>query len=283
MLLAALQLDVRPGALDTNLVAAEAALADAAAGGARLALLPELWATSFPGKPEGDEGLAADAAFALQRARAWSADHGLLVAGSYLAPGPNLGRSGPGRFFNRLVVHEAGREVLVYDKVHLFTPTAEHEVFAAGDAPPPVVATSLGRLSGAVCYDLRFPEVFLAMARQQAELVLVPAQWPVRRRSHWRALVTGRAVEGQFAVLACNRGGTETIGRREDLLVFPGNSLLVDAAGEVHAEGNGEPVVVGEVDLERGRRQRVRVPVAKDRRPGCYRAWRGSAGDVGKK
>ena len=273
MHLACLQLDVRRGEPELNLAAAGAAVGRAAEAGARLALLPEVWATSFPGEPAGDERLAEGAAEALARAAVWSAEHGILVAGSYLAPGPNLGRQGPGRFFNRLVVHEAGSEVLVYDKVHLFTPTAEHEVFAAGDAPPPVVETSLGLLSGAVCYDLRFAEVFRAMARGGAELVVVPAQWPARRAGHWRALVTGRAVEGQFTLLASNRTGTEAIGRRADQLVFPGNSLLVDPAGEVRAEGRGEELVMGEVELERSRRQRVRVPVAKDRRADLYRAW----------
>lgn len=279
--LAALQVDVRPGDVDANLAAAEAALAVAAEAGARLALLPELWATSFPGAegPAGDAELAAGAAEALECARRWSAEADLLVAGSYLAPGPNLGRAGAGRFLNRLVVHEAGREVLLYDKVHLFTPTAEHEVFAAGDAPPPVVRTSVGLLSGAVCYDLRFGEVFRHVAARGAELVLVPAQWPVRRAAHWRALVTGRAVEAQCTVLATNRTGTETIGRRKDRLVFPGNSLLVDPAGEVLAEGAGELVVAGTADLDRARRQRVRVPVAKDRRPERYAAWGRAQGE----
>lgn len=282
MKLAALQVEVRRGDLYHNLAAAEAAFAEAAAAGAQVALLPELWPTAFPDSASssgsanpGDVALAAANAEAMAQAARWSAESGVLVAGSYLAPGPNLGGAGPGRFFNRLVVHEAGREVLVYDKVHLFTPTAEHEVFAAGDLEPPVVETSLGLISGAVCYDLRFGELFRGMAAAGVELVLVPAQWPVRRASHWRALVTGRAVEGQFAVLATNRRGTETVGRRGLELVFPGNSLVVDPAGRVLAEGSDTAAtVLAEVDPEVSRRQRVRVPVAKDRREQLYRDWR---------
>lgn len=279
MKLAALQVEVRRGDLDHNLAAAEAAFAEAASRGAQLALLPELWPTAFPDSSgstnPGDAALAAANAEALAQAARWSAESGLLVAGSYLAPGPRLGEAGPGRFFNRLVVHEAGREVLVYDKVHLFTPTAEHEVFAAGTAEPPLVRTSLGLLSGVVCYDLRFAEVFRGMAAAGVELVLAPAQWPARRASHWRALVTGRAVEGQFTLLAANRRGTESVGRRGLELVFPGNSLLVDPAGRVLAEGiHEDAVVLGEADLDAARRHRVRVPVAKDRRPGLYEGWR---------
>ncbi|MDF1800828.1 MAG: hypothetical protein P1V81_16765 [Planctomycetota bacterium] len=285
MKLAALQVEVRRGDLDHNLAAAEAAFTEAAAAGAAVVLLPELWPTAFPdsadpgtGANPGDAALAAANAEALAQAARWSAESGILVAGSYLAPGPNLGGAGPGRFFNRLVVHEAGREVLVYDKVHLFTPTAEHEVFAAGDLEPAVVRTSVGLVSGVVCYDLRFGELFRGMAAAGVELLLAPAQWPERRASHWRGLVTGRAVEGQFAVLATNRRGTETVGRRGLELVFPGNSLVVDPAGRVLAEGSSaDAIVLAEVDLDAARRQRVRVPVAKDRREGLYRSW-GAAG-----
>jgi predicted amidohydrolase len=281
MKVAALQFDVQRAATDPtapahNLAAAESAVRAAAAAGARLVVLPEVWATSFPaGQPAGDAALLAAAEEATAMAASWSAELNLVIAGSYLAPAAGLGQGAGGRFYNRLLVHDGGELRLSYDKVHLFTPTAEHEVFAAGAELPPVVETSAGRLSGAICYDLRFPELFVPMRRAEVDLVVVPAQWAARRADHWRALVLGRAVEGQFTVVAANRTGSEPLGQRGQVIAFPGNSLVASAAGEALAEGRGEVgAILGLVDPELGHKQRIRVPVGKDRRGDLYDKWR---------
>ena len=281
MKVAALQFDVQraatdPAAAARNLAAARSAVEGAAAAGARLVVLPEVWATSFPdGQSAGDAALLGAAEEAAAMAASWSAELGLVIAGSYLAAAAGLGRDAGGRFYNRLLVHDGGDLRLSYDKVHLFTPTAEHEVFAAGAELPAVVETSAGRLSGAICYDLRFPELFVPMRRAEVDLVVLPAQWAARRADHWRALVMGRAVEGQFTVVAANRTGSEPLGQRGQVIAFPGNSLVASAAGEALAEGRGEVGhILGQVDPEVARKQRVRVPVGKDRRADLYAKWR---------
>lgn len=280
MKVAAIQFDVQRAATDPtaaawNLAAARSAVEGAAAAGARLVVLPEVWATSFPGgQSAGDAALLGAAEEATAMAASWSAELGLVIAGSYLAAAAGLGQGAGGRFYNRLLVHDGGDLRLSYDKVHLFTPTAEHEVFAAGADLPPVVETSAGRLSGAICYDLRFPELFVPMRRAEVDLVVVPAQWAARRAEHWRALVMGRAVEGQFTVVAANRTGSESLGQRDQVIAFPGNSLVASAVGEALAEGQGEVGhILGVVDPEIARKQRVRVPVGKDRRKDLYAMW----------
>jgi predicted amidohydrolase len=283
MQVAALQFDIKRAASDAsaiqvNLISARDCVRAAAKGGAKLVVLPEVWATSFPAADAScDQRLVDAAAEAIASVAAWSVEFGIVIAGSYLAPAPDLGKLGAGRFFNRLLVHDGadgGEVVLSYDKVHLFSPTAEHEVFAAGDLPPAIVDCSAGRLSGAICYDLRFPELFVPMRRADVDVIVVPAQWAVRRAAHWRALVLGRAVEAQATVIAANRTGEEPLGQRGHTAVFPGNSLIASAGGEAIGEGVGEVgPVFGLASTELSRKQRVRVPVAKDRRESLYQSW----------
>lgn len=266
---AAFQFDVRPGDVAANLAAVEAALEQAAAGGVRLVCLPEMWPTSFPSGEGPDAALLAASDAALERLRELSGRLDLVVAGSA------YGRTKEGqRPTNRLHLFAGGKLVAGYDKVHLFTPTAEPESFRAGEHPPPVVQTRVGRLSAAICYDLRFPELVRVAFRGGAEILLVPAQWPAPRIAHWRALCIARAVEGQFALVAANRTGCERAGRRGLELEFPGASLIVSPQAEVLAEGGaGAELVVAELDLAESRRMRTRVPIAKDERPDLYRRW----------
>lgn len=264
---ATLQADLSRSDPEANLRRVLAHLEDAARGGARLVVLPEMWPTSF--EPDAGEAALEASERAVEALRAASARLGLAAVGSAYGRGPD------GRLTNRVHVVEDGRLLATYDKVHLFTPTAEAAVFHAGDAPPPVVACSFGRLAPLVCYDLRFPEVARAAFRGGAELLAVCAQWPAPRLAHWRALVVGRAVEGQWFVVAANRTGTDVVGRRGLELDFPGSSLVVDPDGAVLSCGDERAgVQVATVDLAAVAAARRAVPVARDDRPELYRAWR---------
>jgi predicted amidohydrolase len=268
---AALQFDVRRGRAADNLAAAEAGLREAARAGVALVCLPEMWATSFPG-PETDVAAELEAARgALGRLQALAAELGVAVCGSGF--GAVAGAALPA---NRLELCLASgpEPALIYDKVHLFTPTAEHESFSAGTSAPRTLTTPLGRLSGLICYDLRFPELTRVPFLGEAEVLCVPAQWPRPRAAHWRALLVGLAVANQCFVVAANRTGSERIGRRGLELEFPGNSLVADPHGRVLAEGAGENgLVSAELDLPLARELRAIVPVARDRRPELYAAW----------
>lgn len=264
---AALQFDVRTADVEANLDTVEQGLVRAASEGVQLVALPEMWPTSFAS--EEDEHLRAASELALERVRVLSAELGLVVVGS--AWGALANEPLP---TNRWRAFERGELVGHYDKVHLFTPTAEPASFAAGTVPPPTAPTSCGRVSGAICYDLRFPDVFRPGFRAGAELVVVSAQWPRPRASQWRALVIGRAAEGQCFVVAANRTGSARIGRRGLELEFPGNSLVVDPNGVVLAEGRGEAgLVAADLDLSLVGRTRRTTPVAKDERTDLYGSW----------
>jgi predicted amidohydrolase len=259
---ACLQFDVRRGDVAGNVGEAERLLRLARADGVRLAVLPELWSTSFC--PDYPPDLVAGAAAADARLAALSAELAMTIAASGLA-------AADGRLFNRASVFERGSLRGDYHKLHLFSLNAEDRQFTAGDRPV-VVDSELGRIALAICYDLRFPELIRWFFYQRAEILVVPAQWPEARANHWRSLLDARAVENQLFVLGCNRTGGESSLKTEETLSFPGNSRIVDPMGEVIAAGSGEPgAVVAEIETRKARTMRRMMPIERDRRPALYR------------
>lgn len=266
MRVAALQFDVRRGEIAANLSAVEEGLRQAAERGIELVVLPEMWPTSFVADGDPAEWLRATEG-ALARVAMLSRELGLVVAGSAFG----AGRPGD-RPCNRLTVFARGERVLDYDKLHLFSPTAEAESFSGGNTLPSTISLTGGALSGVqlagiVCYDLRFALALRAPFLAEAEILVVPAQWPASRASHWRALVCGRAAELQAFVVAANRTGVDRVGRRRLELVFGGNSLVAGPDGAVLAEGLGtDGLVSAELDLATLRALRRSVPVRRDER-----------------
>ena len=277
MRVGALQFDVRLAEPEANLETVVGGLREAAQRGIHLLALPEMWPTSFCAA--FDDELLERSDRALEAAHAEADALAIALIGSAYGPRGSLEAGHDNeRPSNRLSLHHRGQTRLAYDKLHLFSPTAEPLSFRAGQAPPPVARCEWPdetvSISGAICYDLRFPEPFRHAWRAGAELFVLPAQWPVARAAHWRTLAIGRAVESQGAFIAVNRCGRSLIGRRQMLLEFPGNSLIVAADGEVLAEGRGEPeLLVAELDLALGRRLRRQIPVARDEQLASYRAW----------
>lgn len=279
---ACIQIDIRRGDVPGNLQQALEGLEAAAKEGAQLVVLPEMWPTSFAGKGRGQAGgsstegpefdpwgaLLGASESAVEALAKRAAELDVWVAGSA------LGRSAAGLPTNRLQIFSGGREVMGYDKVHLFSPTAEDLSFSAGALPPKTVAAPFGRISGSICYDLRFPELMSETAQDGAELMVVPAQWPDTRISHWRTLVLGRAVEGQCFVIAANRSGKDQVGRKPLDLTFSGCSIIADPHGNVLSEGRqGQLVVSAELDLDVVKKIRRRVPVQRDARRDLYASW----------
>lgn len=268
MRVAAYQFDVRRGEVSANLEAVEEGLRSAADRGVELCCLPEMWPTSFVADGEDSAWLAATEE-ALERVAELSRELELVVCGSAFGAGTE-----GERLRNRLHVFDRGRIVLAYDKVHLFTPTAEGEGFSAGADPPATVRVRDVEVSGVICYDLRFPPLLRTPYLDGAEILVIPAQWPDTRARHWRALAVGRAVEHQAFVLAVNRTGSDLVGNRRLQLTFPGNSLVVGPHGDVLAEGRGETgLVEAQIDVREVRHLRKSVPVRRDDKPDHYRRW----------
>lgn len=227
-------------------------LAAAAAAGARLAVLPEMFACGFSMEtarvcePVGGRS----AAFLEEQART----HGIWVCGSI----PEL-PDGERRPYNTLVLAGPAGQVHRYRKIHPFTFAREHEHYAAGREHVTVDVEGV-RCSLFVCYDLRFADEFWARA-EETDAYLVVANWPERRRHHWTALLQARAIENQAYVIGVNRVG------RGGGLDYTGDSRILDPWGEVLAAGaGGETMLLAEVDPAVVRDAREKFPFLRDRR-----------------
>ena len=227
-------------------------IARAAADGAGLICLTEMFATGFSMHPERiaeDEGGPSEQFLLEQAAR-----HGATLIASVAQRGPD------GRYRNNAVVAAPDGGVHRYAKIHPFSYAGEHERYTAGDKHLTVDIGDL-RVSVFVCYDLRFADEFWPLA-EQTDLYVVPANWPQPRREHWRALLRARAIENQAYVLGVNR-----IGSVKDL-PHSGDSAIVDPMGVAVAEASGgEAVLVADVDPDLVRRIRADFPFLRDRGP----------------
>jgi predicted amidohydrolase len=230
-------------------------LAEAASGGARLAILPEMFNTGFSmdsrriAQPPGGPSES----FLLAQAKALN----LWI----LASIPESGEPAPRNM--ALLVSPKGA-VTRYAKIHPFSYAGEHEHYAAGDRVVTADVEGL-RVTPFVCYDLRFPEPF-RLAAADTDLFAVVANWPDERREHWRTLLRARAIENQAYVAGVNRVGD---GGR---LHYAGDSAVLSPLGETLAEGaDREMVLFADVDPTSVQKLRSRFPALNDRRPAAYR------------
>ncbi|HAD05510.1 MAG: carbon-nitrogen hydrolase [Desulfuromonadales bacterium GWD2_61_12] len=252
---AAVQFNIRLGEVEVNLATALAGLRQAAAAGARLAVLPEMWSSGYDYRRLGELAEATPRVLAaLCRA---SSDLRLTIVGS-------LADKVGDQVFNCAYVVDGGKVVGSYRKLHLFSTMGEDRFLAAGDRTL-VVDTAVGRLGVAICYDLRFPELFRKLALEGAEILCLPAEWPKPRQEHWRTLLRARAIENQLFVAAANCCGVQ------GKLDFFGMSLLLGARGDILAEGGEVDTCLNATfDFAEMEEYRAQIPCYRDRRPEIY-------------
>jgi predicted amidohydrolase len=235
----------------------------AAGGGARLAILPEMFPTGFSmdaariAQPPGGPTEAF--------LRKIAADLSLWIIGSIPEAGGGEPREGnvPAPRNTALIVSPEGA-VVRYSKIHPFTYAGEHRHYAAGDRVVTVAIEGV-RVTPFVCYDLRFPEPF-RFAAKETDLFVVVANWPDARREHWRTLLRARAIENLAYVAGVNRVGDG------GKLHYAGDSALVDPWGEMLAEGDdADKVLTGDVDPAKVAVARTKFPVLEDVRNESYR------------
>jgi predicted amidohydrolase len=224
----------------------------AAAAGARLVVLTEMYATGFSMKTDriAEPVDGPSARFLTDQARA----HHVWVCASV----PE--RAEPSaRPFNQLVLAAPDGSTRRYAKIHPFTFGREHEHYAAGEDFLTVEIEGT-RCTLFVCYDLRFADEFWALA-ERTDCYVVPANWPAARREHWMALLRARAIENQAYVVGVNRVGD---GGR---LHYCGDSMIIDPFGEIVAQAvDTETIITANVDPDRVRAIRAEYPFLQDRR-----------------
>lgn len=267
MIVAALQMTSGAEVPD-NLASATRLAEQAVARGAQVLVLPENFA--FMGLRDADKLAVAepDGAGPIQAALAALARRlGVWIVGGTIP----LALPEPGRVAAACLVYDAaGRRVARYDKIHLFDvdipardESYRESAFVAPGQVPRVIDTPAGRLGLAVCYDMRFPELFREMARQGAEWFVVPSAFTVPTgRAHWETLLRARAIENLAFVVAAAQWGRHQNGRETW-----GDSLVVDHWGAVLARlPAGEGVVTADLDLAAQVEARTRFPALQHRR-----------------
>lgn len=249
-----------------NLKAASRLVAEAVGKGARLVVLPEMFnvlgdAEVMRGAGETLDGpsltWAKDTA---RRHKIW------LVAGSIMEK-----TAGEARCYNTSCLFDPeGTRRAVYRKIHLFDNdvpgAAFHESERVLAGKEIVTADVMGIPTGfAICYDLRFPELFRTMAVRGARVIVLASAFTERTgRDHWEVLVRARAIEDQVFVIASDQCGATAKGLR-----WFGNSMIVDAWGKVLARaGEKEEVIVADLDFAAQERVRADLPSLRNRRLG---------------
>ena len=259
---AALQMVTTPDR-ERNLADAETLIAQAAADGAQLVLLPEYFC--FMGFKDTDKLAVREAyrdgpiqrflADAARRHRVW------VIGGTLPLTAPE-----PSRVLNTTLVFDPdGNEVARYDKIHLFSFEKGEESFDEARTIRPGEAVRafdapFGRVGLSVCYDLRFPELYRQLG--DCALIVVPSAFTYTTgRAHWETLLRARAVENQCYVLAAAQGGKHENGRRTW-----GHTMLIDPWGEIlDVRDEGAGVVAGTIERARIDEVRQSLPAWRHR------------------
>ncbi len=252
------QLDVKLAEPAANLEKARAFAAEAARVNADILVLPELWTTGYD--LANAARYATDVTAGLFAEMAGIArEYQIYLLGSSLSLPEN------GGFGNTAVFLTPTGDLLAqYTKLHLFRLMDEDQYLVPGNQPT-LVSTPWGKAGLAICYDLRFPELFRHYALSGASFIFLPAEWPHPRLSHWQTLLRARAIENQVYMIACNRVGTSGDTR------FFGHSCVIDPWGELVVEaGETELLLTAEIDLDLVSQVRHKIPVFADRRSDIY-------------
>ena len=245
-----------------------------------LVVLPEMWsclggsraakfdAAEILPEPYPDPGGAADVGAAYTFLRGIARSAGIFVHGGSI--GERVGE----RIANTaLVFGRDGDELARYRKIHLFdvvTPSGEgyreSNIFTAGET---VVTGQLGAVTAglAICYDIRFPELFLQLRRAGAELIILPAAFTAETgEAHWETLLRARAIESQCWLAASATCGAHHDASGTTRMTY-GHSMLIDPWGTVVARAsNGAGWATATMDSDRTRKVRAGMPVLDHRR-----------------
>ncbi len=242
-----------------NLITAESYIEEAARRAAHVVILPELWSTGYALDRARELSTALNVGIFAQLATL-ATQHKISIVGSLLEK-RGMEAANSGTFFA-----PNGRLMGVYRKLHLFRLMEEDRWLQPGSAPL-IMELPWGLTGMAICYDLRFPELFRRYAVQGAKIMFVPAEWPIERIDHWRALLIARAIENQCFMVGVNSAG-ETGGK-----TFGGHSMIVDPWGKIVLEvGEQAGIFTAEIDLDYVDVVRNRIPVFADRRTDIYGA-----------
>ena len=256
IIVSAVQLKIKLGDPQGNLIRALKKIEKLAQEGVSLAVLPEMWICGYDFK--NLEKIADQTPLVLDKLDNIARAYGITIIGS------TVEQEGSD-FFNTAFTMEGKKGVIgKYRKIHLFPLLREDYYFKRGNRSE-VINSSIGKIGVILCFDIRFPELARSLALRGAEIVVVPAQWPKVRLNHWRTLLQARAIENQLFLIAsacCGEG---------EKIKLAGHSMIIDPNGKILTEaGERETVIKAEIDLKEIEESRANMPCFSGRVPEAY-------------
>jgi len=251
------QMNIAHGDPKKNTALMEKWTIEAARRGSHLIVFPELWSTGYALDRARDFAHQLNAGVFSQLSTV-ATQNKISIVGSVLEK-RGLEVANSASFFA-----PNGRMMGIYRKIHLFKLMEEDKYLQPGSSPLQM-DLPWGNTALAICYDLRFPELFRRYALEGAKMVIIPAEWPMERIEHWRVLLQARAIENQCYIVATNAAG------QTGDTTFGGHSMIIDPWGKIVIEASDEPILLtAEIETDRVNEIRSRIPVFDDRRPELY-------------
>ena len=235
---------------------AAAMVHEAAEGGAQIVVLPEMFDTPYASR-YFREAARTGHEETVKAMSAWARENGVLLVGGSIPEAEN------GRLYNScFVFDEEGRQIAKHRKVHLFEIDvpgmrfSEREDFSEGSQIT-TFETRYGTMGVAICFDVRFPELFRAMAERGAKVIFLPAQFNMTTGpAHWEMSLRARAVDNEVFLAAASAARYEGF----DYTCW-GHSLVADPFGQILAEADEtEQILYADIDLARVDEVRAQLP-----------------------
>ena len=258
---------------DANLATIDRAMAEVAARGAVMAFLPEMSLLLDRDRVRSGGHIVREADSRWPSAlQALAQKHGIwLHSGSM----PLLADDGERRVNRSHVIAADGGIRARYDKIHMFDVTLpsgenwrESAAYEGGNRLV-VVDTPLGRMGLSICYDLRFPELYRALADRGATIIAIPAAFTVSTgEAHWHVLMRARAIETQCHVVAAAQYGSHADGRQtygHSVAIDPWGMILADAEAKQAVAQKGYALALAPIDSAAAERARQAIPLAQSR------------------
>ena len=241
---------------ESTLAKAIPRIREAADIGASLIAFPEQFATGWDPRSHLHTGEISGTI--VSRLTTFAREYGIAVIGSFREAASPLPKN------TAVVIGSNGNILARYSKVHLFSYDGEDQFYSPGEETAVFTLGNM-RIGVAICYDLRFPELFRIYADQGVHGVIVPSAWPKSRLRHWELFIRARAAENQIYVIGVNTTGTNPVG------TYAGNSMTAGPDGSILARaGDGETLLCSDLDATVVEEARHAFPVHKDRRPDFY-------------
>ncbi|MEG6584489.1 carbon-nitrogen family hydrolase [Dendrosporobacter sp. 1207_IL3150] len=258
MKIAILQMDIILGDVEANRQKARTMITEGIRQGVTLFVLPEMWTTGYK-LDQISELAEQENGPSIKMLKQLATEHSVEIITGSIAEARN------NKVYNTAyVIDKTGEVIAKYSKIHLIGLMAEEKHITPGDQKCSF-DLSIGKSGLIICYDIRFTELPRSLALAGCTTLFIPAQWPELRGDHWRILNLARAIENQMFVISAN-----TVNGRGRGKMY-GHSMIINPWGEIIMEGGeGEELIIADVDFSIVHEIRKRLPVFTDRRPEYY-------------